>query len=1727
MTTRGSYQPLSDAPVDMGQLIRCVAEAFVASPWWETAPGNKDPWIDDLWACYHPYGNYGAYCVVGAYAIVSGAYDAASRIGRVACLHAFPTRPTEMSTNRERTLYGNVYRTYQEIAREGVVAVGAEPEVGSVFFRASNDAGYNHAGVVIDVPRTTDVWLRTVEANTSVSGGAGIAKGFAVIEYAKAAYERYLERPFTKPADAGRHYGGETLRGWRYAYFNRGCSFTAPIELRSFVVCPGVTVTCVADQPAPAPPSPPTCDITQPPAPQANDADYTPWTLFTNEYPKTLLPGGMTINATTNRGTSTAVGTQLRPSRDLVLSGAVEISGDGCWIRYRRADLPARDGSVSAQKLTECKEALLERSACDPDDGQGKRTVLRFPSKGDIITLADLTDRGARESLFSSVIPRNDFMGRGYDARVKAAFDMVPMLQMENTQVFNLVESSELYNIFEQLKLWGPNPHILRIDRLSLQGGVGGGYAERLAAHYSTDSQQTFILAEQTETAGLRAQFPVQPLYKVSWDGNRQLVGMYPQATLRSYLETYDRSQADAKRPLVVVWTGEPTTTWDAIRGPLGFISGLIPGIGPVVSRSMTVIDNIINRRGTAIDLAFSLTGTLATALGEGTLGEKPFGVDASVFRDIADNARRASAVYKRFQEPGSILAKAAGIAGEFGRQFPSTLTSLRETFANEERWLRNAAGDIERVWNGALGDIRSTVHGVADGIIHDKMIGLTSIAGGIDTAFATVAASAVTAVNSASQLWFVQELLTTKPDASMLGAVPGVHRIVANILGVESFFRQDVGSPVTHASLAAIATGRKVLDGALDGLTLASLINKAEDFARKGWDFSLPMTLPPEKRDCFAHEIRVVTGLECCAPRKLFCGTCMDPQQVTPCPQGQMRDADGCCVEIPRLDISGGGSASAGGDLDASGTGTQSTPRPSVIPDCIRVIGGRYMYCPPTHCSPRSSTTTPKPPVKQAWEEATVRMVNDNGAPFQLRAKRPVGTASWQDWATRPMQPMGNEWIESTLAFTPVGADGILDGMTMTSGEFDAMRVQQQVPLMPMEAPAALSGIGGPLTLADLGLGADMLMPMAATPDATSSTATPDATSSTATPSTATPSAPVMPPMDGAAPCAFMYEARFSPDPYERWYARIGTTWTEIVDCCPAPQGGECCAESIAIAKATQRDVMRLMEHVLRMGQGEPITTDDMRRDLAEIKQTLAAVGSTRYDDTQLLARLTALEQAVRDIKMPQAYDDAVMRRDIAEVKQLVEARCVQSEGRNYDLRFDALESLVRSIVVPPPVVTDAGVTVTGPDYTPILMQLQRAIAELRSAPAYDYDARFAELRAMIARLPVTCPTCSETDMAEITSRLERIEQQTTKNYDARFAELRSMMEDLRQQGSTSATDERLTNVERIVMEIRDQESRDYTAAFERLESLLGDIRVVLGRDRSYDQWFEAITARLDALRLPTSQTNCDYRWDDVVRLLQELRTQPPAGDTSGAVRDLQSVIMAATERIVTVTDRRYDDLRMVVDGLRTMLAVRGEAPAVEHDDERFGEILRLLDALQVQTSTMTTALQQAQRDLRVLRDMQAQMESAFAREIGMLQTAIRTDGGDAATFEALRQAREELSYQRNRYEHDVAYLQRRLEACATTSVVETPTAERDVSTEQSAERSTQASEGQGRIIDVVRPATSRKPTDDCPDCPAMIERHERIYYRFPEATAGEGSHTEEACDDCASHDDCDPCDD
>lgn len=1846
MTQAKRYDALSDAPTDMGSLITCVARSFAATSFHESVAGNKDLWITELWACYHKYGNYGAYCVVGAYAIVKAAYDIASTVGKLACFHNFPTKPNLASRNKERTLYGNVYRTYQEIVIGGDVLTGSEPEVGAVFFRASNDRGFNHAGVVIEVPRTENIWIRTVEANTSVSGNSGAAKGFVVVEYSRAAYEAYQSRPFVKPSDASRSYGSESLSGWRYAYFNRGCNFPASISVTGFVACPGVMITCEEDQlPTPAPPA---CDILNPPDKGADGDLYTEWTLTTNEYPKH-------IKAPVEGGAASVI---PRPGRGDIASGYIQLSSDGCWIRYRKSMLPPSPGSLPPEKQQSCKDTYLLQSACDPDTGSGKRTVLRFASAGDVLTLADMSNRGGREALFSSVINRTEFMGRGYDSRARTGYDAVPMLQLANTVVFNLVESAELYKVFAELSLWGPNPHFLYLNRLGIPGGSGGGFAERLAGYFAPDNTQELVFQEGTESAGLYRNLPTKPLRTceirdVMGNCTRWgYIGDFPQTTLRDYLDRYDRSQADTKRPLVILWRGEPVSGWDAIKGPLKVISSLIPGVGPLVAQISPVIDQIVSGSSTGIDVAFSLTNALAGALGSGVLGDKPFGVDGSVFRDIASNSQKARRVYGHIQRGGSVVGVVAAVATEFDRQFPDVTRALRAEFADEERWIRNAASEVERVWNGTLGDIRSTVHGFADGVINERMAGLTQIAGSVDAAFASVLGSANTVATSASQLWFIQELLTTKPDASVLSAVPGANRIVANILGVESFFRTDVTSSATHAALAGIASGKKVFDGALDGLTLSSLINKAEDFARKNWDYELPSTLPEDKRECFAHEIRVVTGLECCAPKQQFCGVCLDPSEVAPCPEGQVRDSDGCCIEVPRSSGNTGTTTDTG--RDGASTGGPTLPpaitsdKPDSVPSCIIAIAERYYYCPPASCRTKSveppRTTTPDAIV---WEESTIKLVNAGGAPFQLRARRKAGSgATWQDFAVRAMQPAGNDWVESTTSFVPASSSDIVPGSSMSPDLFESMRASQGAEVMRAESLGDMLGMA--FYPFHQGLSADMSAYGMVEPKSNSwptTTTTQGQTGSVATT------------RDLTATCAVRYSARYSAQPYPRWFALIGAEWIEIVDCCPK-QEGQCCDETKGLVIELRKDIQRLTEYVHRMGAGEPLDISDVRRDIQMIKETVLKP-VTKYDDAALLERISDLERTVRAIKLPATYDDSSLKLEIAGIKLFIEERMKPAEAcKNYDTRFDEIEALVRSIVIPPPVVTGGGIVYQERDYTPLLLTIQKTIGELRTQTGPDYSARFEELRRQIDRLDLTCPTCTPQDMSQIHEKLDRIEKNTTRNYESEFASLRSLIESIRMDKATSY-DERFDKMEEMIRTIRVNEATDYSERFARLEEIIKSLRVDCGNDRAYDPWFEAIVDRLDRLALPViaekatnepttsrestqvspvTAQNCDYRWDELLLMLRSIRERQerpsqdlhretqevtvPGASTPTTIekttiveRDqpfvfdawydlLQRKIEEATSRVVVEADRRYDELRLIIVNLQKMIEQR-PSTTVTCEDPRIAELLRLVGVLQITTSSMSTSLEAVRRDLAYLTENMQKLNTAFTREITSLQTIIREQGGNVEVYGYLERQQAEWLYQRTRYEADINYLRQRLEAC------DQQPKHVDQAVTPTQTTSTEAATPQERVIDVVDrvqlptdvmppvlttwpkveppvvqtpvvqtpvvqtpvveppvvqtpvveppvvqtpvveppdvkppvvqspvpPRIEQKasgPQTPCTDCPAVIERHERIIYSYPNQVPPQSNYhssTEQIsplqqhpqdcdCDDCS--DDC-----
>ncbi len=1758
---RTANVPLSDLAdlSPMASLIVCVARSYAATRFVESAKNNRDAWTDELWSCYHPYGNYGSYCVVGAYAVIRTAFDLAARSG-TACIHGFPTRPAAGPGNRERTLYGNVYRTLMEIERAGIVPTGREPEVGAMFCRASNDAGHNHAGIVIETPMTDAHYITTVEANTTISGGSGNPKAFVTVTYSRAAYERYVSRPFTKSSDAARNYAGTQITGWRFAYFHRLCNLAAMPDIPAgYKACLGVDIVCeVSRLPVP---SPPTCDITKPPKAAPDDDNYQEWQLFSNVYPRTLPNGTV----------------QTRPD-----ANDAQVSPDGCWVRYKRGVSLLPPDAAPPTDAPPCKETFLLKSACDPQDGQGPRTVLRFATTDGVVTPQDLRDYGVCEAIMSSVITRDDHMGRGYSQRAKAVYDYVPMIRLDNCNAFVLSESSEMFRIFEQFSLWGPNPRIVSIDRTRFSGGTGGGWAERLGRWLHPEGPKLFF-PESSLDGVLDRQGSYYAMYVLRGIGlnQKRLDARDPfysykfgdiaengfDISLFDLLLEWDKRAKDrAGQNLVIVWRGDPITVWDAVRGPLRVISGLIPGVGPIFNVVSTTIDTIRAAQGTAIDVAFTLTNGIAAALGSGILGETPFGVDASVFRDIQSTSQRANAVYRTLQASRgqSGVQAALAVAREFGRQFPEVTSAVQREFADEERWIRNAASEVDRWWNGALGDVRSTVHGIADSWSAQAMGSLISLQQGVESTFAHLVADATSITKSATQIPYVQELLLTKADASLLALVPGVNKVAGNILKVSEIFRQDVTDAVVHSALAGLATGKQVIDGALDGLVLSSLLNKAEDFARRGWDFSLPITMQKDKAACFAHEVRVVTGLECCTPKKYVCGSCIDPQALTACPPGQYRDSDGCCVERPILP--NGDAPGTTGEGERTGTGpgigpgTGPTGRddqgmthsdgpilargPDVLPPCIRVVGGGYRYCPPPYCGVRPGATSSRPQTQET-EQATIQLTNSNGGAFELRATRSVGTLQWGQFEARAMQPSGNGWVPSLATFQAVDARNIIAGTVMTPEMFEAMRVSQRAePVRAGLSDTLIVPGGGPLPAIERAM-QQLDMP----PGSKDASIQPRDAS-------AVPKDASTVPMDARESavlptCTVMYEARYSDVPYPQWHARIGARWTEIVDCCPRTDDG-CCQETSrelaelrrAVGEATaearrtrtlvtamteqqqamseqQRnlslDVQKIMAAVLRCGAGEQVDVSDIRRDLAFIRSQLP-MQPTQYDDAVLLVRIGELERAVRELRIPGAYDDAALRRDITDLRRVVEARCQQCETRNYDPRFDSIEAMIRAIVLPPPVILQGGTTPlqAAVDYRPYFESVQRTLAEIRTATGTNYDEKFRELSLLIGQMPTVCPSCRDVDLAPILAVLARIEQNTLRNYDSEFAAIRQLMKAMTNDGVRDY-DARFDELERRIALIRVAESKDYTERFSRLDTVLDAIRTALPRDRAYDDYFTAIQRNLDALLVrPTQNTptagqehqaqNCDYRWDEVLRLLQEIRSLalsregPTRADSFAAyTATLEKLIGEATTRVTTATDHRYDDVVRLVQGLRAEMASRPDCP-VPQADPRLDEITRLLMELQSTSAMMTTSIRKSQEDLALLRENAAKMDTAYARQMGELRTAIRTTGGTTDILQALERAQTEWRYQQARYEEEITGLTRRLDDVQD-SMKKLPSSNLPPRPVPPAEPPYRPTEPPYKPK--TRPArghpvkrTQTYEERECDDCPTLVERHERYVY-------------------------------
>ncbi|MBU3720569.1 MAG: hypothetical protein FGM22_07385 [Burkholderiaceae bacterium] len=955
----------------MQKLIVCIAEAYEATAFQELTTNNSDAWITELWKCYHPYQNYGAYCMVTASTILNQSAALAKQQGQSNCPdRSVPNSPTATSANGERTLYGNVYDTLQELQLSDATRVDQTPAVGSMFMRPGDTGRNNHAGIVVDAPLRDDLYIETIEGNVSTSGNGTTRKGFQRVRYTKAGYDDFAARAWVQSARAASYKNARPV-GWYYYHAWKNCN--AAEVLYSAQLCLGVTVNC--DYRATQTPTPPATGGCSP-NPPANEAGFTEW----------MSVKGI-IDSLNAKRTDNRAYTLIPDVPEYPIKGR-QFSADGCYVRWTAGTVVAPPPTPPTK--SPCPEGLFMKSCCE-----GAATTLNFPGKTQMLGLADMKSVGGRRALMSTALNIDTIKAAGFETRYVQAAEMWPQVRLSNGSTVTVIfKGSDDYRYADQYGLFGPSPAIIELDRTQIYQGEGAGWVERVADMFAPGSTR------QVDPNDVIVRDDLS-IVKSVIQGNR--------LSLFDVLQKLDENPEIYKgRQPVIVFSGEVTTGVDVLQSAAGVIGAglnvVVPGIGSLVTSAINLAADAYRSGTITLQDAFSFVGALASGLANAAndnANKKMFGVDAKVFQDITKYSATSYNVYGVLSTSGGGLQKAQAIGAILQRDVPEIGRYISSEFATEEAWIRGAFAQINSTVSGALTSARASVQNVADSFATSTVGNLKRLFGdrGTDGLFADLLTDdSLGFTKSVAKISTFQELLTSSPHPSMLNARAGAQDIFGRLLSLPATFAADVRDGVVHNAIASVVTGKRIVDGALDQLTLDSLLYKAEDFAKKKWKFDVPPTIPEDKRECFQREIAVCVGTECCPPKVLVGGECKPP-----------------------------------------GTATAK-------PDCIREQNGQLLYCEPQGCKEGAVNVPSK-----AIETATVTLKTDSGTPYELTASRPAGTTNWGNYEILVYEPEPGTNGYRRPVTQPVPATGV----NIASADFESIRTNQNAPITTLASNA------------------------------------------------------------------------------------------------------------------------------------------------------------------------------------------------------------------------------------------------------------------------------------------------------------------------------------------------------------------------------------------------------------------------------------------------------------------------------------------------------------------------------------------------------------------------------------------------------------------------------------------------------------------------------------------------
>lgn len=937
VSSHNSQTFLSDNNKTLAEQIKCVAEAMYEKyknsirgtnatnstdyvqlwkDYWATPdPRYNNTKRDALFASFSGYGieegaakgTYVSYCAVGAWLIY---YRATTCFGGIKVGSDCFAKSSRTGTGLTQTKESSVF----QLSKARQSRLPATAQIGCLMLRESEESAANgHAGIVIDVTTNT---ITTIEFNGKQTRENG----------------KLMEK---------RDYTYAELSAYKNLYF---------FHVQE---CETVSTTLVTNLPAWCCPEEKPCpdcptgyrrrDLTDPPPSSrvmfSTDAEYELQKCCvkiqdTTPQCPTCPTGWETRTGAPDEPPDPTAGMMRPPREDNADGTKAKVWAAGEWEAWKQLN---KCCYRHIYNTTICPEALaitrITKDCLKPT------YVLRFPEADEVPHYSWFADdtgngQGMRQGFFSSVIKRDDITGRHGRTNNTSFMNFiqsVPMVRIgeksHNCTAMAMIGTSELNGIMSGSNMpnWvgesdGEN-HSKRVQsglnlypkqedaiwivipRTGVQGGTGGGYAERLSEFFNPLNGESNQWIEYLQNS-----LDKYPALKGIYDEIQNNIKVRQQISysdkyrnLFNILQLFEQAlNKDAtsffkNKTIIFYFPGKPKSASDVfsqIAGAVSFATNLIlPGSSVLVGNLVAATTSVLKAMEGNFQIGdlFTIAGAIAQQLADKDISDS-LGLDSEVFQQAGKYISSSQNIYTAATGRNSSLAVISAIQQElkvYGTDIPKVVGGVigDSAYSTIDAFARGAYHDVNQFLNKTSKEAQGILSNFAETVTIDKIKqGLTFG----DTSVAMLYQSILGQPNlSISKLGFIQDILSARPAGQAFTTVPGIQNIVAGAFKVDRIRQNDFNSPEILRSMLGIATGRLALDSHFDQLLFDSMRYKAEDFTKRNLTFQLPPVIDKCKREAIYDEIRVCIKPPCEPPKKTVNGFCITPppREQTPPP--------------------------------------------------------------------------------------------------------------------------------------------------------------------------------------------------------------------------------------------------------------------------------------------------------------------------------------------------------------------------------------------------------------------------------------------------------------------------------------------------------------------------------------------------------------------------------------------------------------------------------------------------------------------------------------------------------------------------------------------------------------------------------------------------------------------------------------------------------------------------